>query len=91
MIPRLGRRSTSAPAGSATTANARGAAAESRPTCNVLAASRTTAVSGSASWVTAEPISLTVCLPHSSRKSRCRQSPPADSLSAAGSSSVTPG
>src|ERR1700678_829869 len=63
MIPRLGRRSTSAPAGSAITANARVAAALRRPTSNVLAASRTTAVSGSASWVTAEPTSLTVWPP----------------------------
>ena len=38
----------------------------------MLALSRTTAVSGSASWVTDEPISLTVWPPHSSMKSRCR-------------------
>jgi hypothetical protein len=71
---RLGRRSTMAPAGSAISAKARVDAEVSRPTWNVDARSTTTAVSGSASRVTAEPISLTVCPLHSSMKSRCRQS-----------------
>ena len=72
MIPRLVCRSTIAPAGRAMSANAAVAADVSRPTSKVLALSRTTAVSGSASWVTDEPISLTVWPPHSSMKSRCR-------------------
>src|SRR5580704_3938269 len=71
---RLARRSTRAPAGRAISAKARVAAELSRPTWNVLACSTTTAVSGSASTVTAEPISLTVWPLHSNRKSRCRQS-----------------
>lgn len=49
MIPRLVCRSTSAPAGRAMSANAAVAADVSRPTSKVLALSRTTAVSGSAS------------------------------------------
>jgi hypothetical protein len=60
MMPRLVRRSTMAPAGRAMSANAAVAAEVSRPTSKVLALSATTAVSGSANWVTADPISLTV-------------------------------
>jgi hypothetical protein len=71
---RLARRSTMAPAGSAISAKARVDAEVRRPTWNVDARSTTTAVSGSASRVTAEPISLTVCPLHKSMKSRCRQS-----------------
>jgi hypothetical protein len=57
---RLGRRSTTAPAGRAISANAAVEAALSRPTWNVVARSTTTAVSGSASRVIADPISLIV-------------------------------
>ena len=71
---RLACRSTIAPAGRAMSANASVPAAASNPTWKVVACRTTTAVSGSASWVTAEPISLTVCPLHSSRKLRCRQS-----------------
>src|SRR5690349_3746142 len=71
MSRRLARRSTSAPAGRAMSANAAVAAAVSRPTWNVDARRTTTAVSGSASWVTEEPISLTDWPLHSSRKFRC--------------------
>src|SRR5580658_9356764 len=71
---RLARRSTMAPAGRAISANGRVAAAVSAPTWKVEAWSTTTAVSGSASWVTAEPVSLTVCPLHRSRKLRFRQS-----------------
>ncbi|GGN65254.1 hypothetical protein GCM10011579_035530 [Streptomyces albiflavescens] len=60
MMERLEPRSTSAPAGSAISANAAVVAAVSSPTWNVLALSATTATSGSAISVTAEPISLTV-------------------------------
>jgi len=71
---RLTHRSTRAPAGSAMSANAAVAAEVSRPTWKVDARSTTTAVSGKASWVIAEPISLTDCPVHSSRKFRCRHS-----------------
>jgi len=69
---RLAHRSTSAPAGRAMSANARVDAEVGRPTWNVEARSTTTAVSGSASRVTEEPISLTDWPLHSSRKFRCR-------------------
>src|SRR5689334_19868954 len=72
MSRRLAHRSTSAPAGRAMRANAAVDAAVSRPTWKVDARSATTAVSGSASWVTEEPISLTDWPLHSSRKFRCR-------------------
>ena len=64
-------------------ANAAVAVAVSRPTWKVDAPSTTTAVSGKASWVIAEPISLTDCPVHSSRKLRCRHS------DAGGAGSVT--
>ena len=82
---RLAHRSTRAPAGRAMSANAAVAAAVSRPTWKVDAWRTTTAVSGRASWVTAEPISLTVCPAHSSRKFRCRHSVPAGAGSVIGS------
>ena len=85
MSRRLARRSTRAPAGRAMSANAAVAAEVSKPTWNVDAPSTTTAVSGKASWVTAEPISLTVCPLHSSRKFRCRHRDPAATGSAASS------
>src|SRR5262245_35593950 len=70
---RLATRSTTSPAGSATSKNDAVPAAVSNPTWNVDARNSTTAASGSATAVTAEPISLTDCPPHSSMKSRCRQ------------------
>jgi len=82
---RLAHRSTRAPAGRAMSANAAVAAEVSRPTWRVEAWRITTAVSGSASWVTAEPISLTVCPAHSRRKFRCRHSVPAGAGSVIGS------
>ena len=85
---RLAYRSTSAPAGRAISAKANVAAEVSRPTSKVPACRTTTAVSGSASWVTAEPISLTVCPLHSNRKFRCRQSERA--CSSAGTGSTLP-
>ena len=66
-------------------ANATVAAKVSKPTWNVDARSTTTAVSGKASWVTAEPISLPVCPLHSSRKFRCRHRVPAGTGSASSS------
>src|SRR5262245_35567977 len=69
---RLATRSTTRPAGSATSRKHAVAAAASNPTSNVVACKRTTATSGSATIVTADPISLIACPVHSSMKSRCR-------------------
>jgi hypothetical protein len=66
-------------------ANAAVAADVSRPTWKVEAWRITTAVSGKASWVTAEPISLMLCPAHSRRKFRCRHSVPAGAGSVIGS------
>jgi hypothetical protein len=61
------------------------AAEVSRPTWNVVARSTTTAVSGRASWVIAEPSSLTVWPLHSSMNPRLRQREPARPDPATGS------
>jgi hypothetical protein len=84
---RLTHRSTRAPAGKAMSANAAVAAEVSRPTWNVDAPSATTAVSGKASWVIAEPSSLTDCPAHRNRKFRCRHSVPAGAVRASVSGS----
>ena len=83
-IGRLASRSTTSPAGSAMIRNGSVLAVASRPTLNVDACSRTTAISGTASRVTAEPSSLTAWPDHSSRKSRCRHSPGGRSRGASG-------
>src|SRR5215469_3376435 len=73
---RAGQRSTHAPAGSPMTSQGSHAAAASTPTANVLACSTVTATSGTPTRAMALPSWLIVSPVHSSRKLRCRSSPP---------------
>src|SRR5215831_15542446 len=73
---RAGQRSTQAPAGRPMTSQGSHAAAASTPTVNVPACSTVTATSGTPTRAMALPSWLTVSPVHSSRKLRCRSSPP---------------
>jgi hypothetical protein len=73
---RAGRRSTHAPAGKPMSSHGSHPAAVSTPTTNVLACSTMTATSGTPTTAIALPSWLTVSPVHSSRKLRCRSSPP---------------
>ena len=73
---RAGSRSTHAPAGRPMISHGSHAAAVSPPTTNVLACSTMTATSGTPTTAMALPSWLTVSPIHSSRKLRCRSSPP---------------
>ena len=73
---RAGRRSTHAPAGKPMSSHGSHPAAVSTPTTNVLACSTMTATSGTPTTAMALPSWLTVSPIHSSRKLRCRSSPP---------------
>ncbi|HTS99429.1 MAG TPA: hypothetical protein VMI33_22695 [Streptosporangiaceae bacterium] len=73
---RAGQRSTHAPAGSPMTSQGSHAAAASTPTASGPACSTMTATSGTPTTAIALPSWLTVSPIQSSRKLRCRSSPP---------------